>query len=207
MKFYRKIHKPFTYKDLIFDAIKSTPDGRATINMILDYARSRFPSIFQDSTLPTWKSNIRQTMSRCDIFKKEAARRGRERFWSIDEEKSQLAVLMECLDTPAGFQGLGGSTENICNRRDMEDLFSCVGSDGLRAKPCAAGCSCCDCAGRLTLPQTRIQYNEYALTANGKYNESGYWHSGEFRESDTGDEFTDKLWFHTTRYSSDDELP
>lgn len=77
-----QINKSFTYYTIIKDAISSY-NGKATASMIFSYAMAVYPRIFRISNSLTWKSCIRQVLTKHKAFIK--IEKGRH-FWAVIEE-------------------------------------------------------------------------------------------------------------------------
>lgn len=78
-----KILKDLTYFSLIKEAIFSTPNLEATVKDIYGYFTMKYPSVFRESNSFTWKSGIRQVLSRYpELIKTRKVKGMREYLWT-----------------------------------------------------------------------------------------------------------------------------
>ncbi|ORD94968.1 hypothetical protein ECANGB1_1642 [Enterospora canceri] len=98
----QKIFKPFTYFELIKDAIAHYEQCHATSSEVFAYATAKYPHIFLQSNSVTWKNNIRQVLSKHPEFIKIATTRNNKKtncwkFIELDEIRHNEKVLMKYL--------------------------------------------------------------------------------------------------------------
>ncbi len=97
-----KVKKDFTYSSIIKEALFSYPNNMATTSQIFSYMIAKHYSIFKESNSMTWKSNVRQLLSKNPEFHKikRSPKQSGPNYWtykSLEEIKEEEKKLWECL--------------------------------------------------------------------------------------------------------------
>ncbi|KAI5170042.1 hypothetical protein PAEPH01_1200 [Pancytospora epiphaga] len=127
-----KIKKPFSYYNLIKEALTSFPDAKATCSMIFIYITTKHPNIFKYSNSNTWKNNIRQLLSKhTEFVRYEGDRIGRLHYWTyrplkeIETEENLLS--RNCNSTD--YDKIAIRESELLYNRDIIDKYMAENSE------------------------------------------------------------------------------
>src|SRR5699024_3380810 len=101
------IKRKIKHKEMIADAILSSPEGKATINEIIFYLGENYAETLPGELSATWHSTVRQTLSRDPCFIRLKRRKGsRHSEWIFFPYPRQGAGPYYCLSERAWKEAL-----------------------------------------------------------------------------------------------------